>query len=43
LLALLLISTEFISYIAKPISLEIRLFINLMTGHSLLKAIVGFS
>jgi ATP synthase subunit 6 len=42
-LALLLVPIEFISYIAKPISLGIRLFINLMAGHSLLKVIVGFS
>ena len=42
-LALLLVPIEFISYIAKPISLGIRLFINLMAGHSLLKVIVGFA
>lgn len=42
-LALLLIPIEFVSYIAKPISLGVRLFINLMAGHSLLKVIVGFS
>jgi len=42
-LALLLVPIEFISYIAKPVSLGIRLFINLMAGHSLLKVIVGFS
>jgi F-type H+-transporting ATPase subunit a len=34
---------EFVSYISKPISLGVRLFINLMAGHSLLKVIVGFS
>ena len=43
LLALLLVPIEFISYVAKPVSLGIRLFINLMAGHSLLKVIVGFS
>ena len=43
LLALLLVPIEFLSYIAKPISLGIRLFINLMAGHSLLKVIIGFS
>jgi F-type H+-transporting ATPase subunit a len=43
LLALLLVPIEFISYVAKPISLGIRLFINLMAGHSLLKVIIGFS
>ena len=42
-LALLLVPIEFVSYIAKPISLGVRLFINLMAGHSLLKVIVGFS
>ncbi len=42
-LALLLVPVELISYIAKPISLGVRLFINLMAGHSLLKVIVGFS
>lgn len=42
-LALLLVPIEFISYIAKPVSLGVRLFINLMAGHSLLKVIVGFS
>lgn len=42
-LALLLVPIEFVSYIAKPISLGVRLFINLMAGHSLLKVIVGFA
>lgn len=42
-LALLLVPVELISYIAKPIGLGVRLFINLMAGHSLLKVIVGFS
>ena len=42
-LAILLVPIEFISYISKPISLGVRLFINLMAGHSLLKVIVGFS
>lgn len=43
LLTLLLVPIEFISYISKPISLGVRLFINLMAGHCLLKVIVGFS
>lgn len=43
LLALILVPIEFISYLAKPISLGVRLFINLMAGHTLLKVIVGFS
>ena len=42
-LALLLVPVELISYIARPISLGVRLFINLMAGHTLLKVIVGFS
>ena len=42
-LALVLVPIEFISYIARPISLGMRLFINLMAGHSLLKVIIGFS
>ena len=42
-LALLLVPIEFVSYIAKPVSLGVRLFINLMAGHTLLKVIVGFS
>jgi len=42
-LALLLVPVEFVSHIAKPISLGVRLFINLMAGHTLLKVIVGFS
>lgn len=43
LLALILVPIEFISYIARPVSLGMRLFINLMAGHSLLKVIIGFS
>jgi F-type H+-transporting ATPase subunit a len=43
LLTFLLIPIEIISYISKPISLGVRLFINLMAGHCLLKVIVGFS
>jgi len=39
-LALILVPIEFISYIARPISLGMRLFINLMAGHSLLKVII---
>jgi len=42
-LALLLVPIEFVSYIFKPISLGVRLFANLMAGHTLLKVIVGFS
>ena len=42
-LALVLVPIELVSYIAKPISLGVRLFINLMAGHTLLKVIVGFA
>ena len=42
-LGLLLVPIELISYIFKPISLGVRLFINLMAGHTLLTVIVGFS
>ena len=42
-LALILVPIELVSYIAKPISLGVRLFINLMAGHTLLKVIVGFA
>jgi ATP synthase subunit 6 len=42
-LAFLLVPIEFISYIFKPISLSIRLFANMMAGHTLLKVIAGFS
>lgn len=42
-LALLLVPIELVSYIAKPVSLGVRLFINLMAGHSLLKVIAWFS
>lgn len=34
---------EFISYIARVLSLSIRLFANMMSGHALLKILIGFS
>ena len=43
LLAWILVPIEFISYVARPISLGTRLFINLMAGHSLLKIVAGFT
>ena len=43
LLAPLLIPIEFISYVFRVISLSVRLFANMMAGHTLLKVIVGFS
>jgi ATP synthase subunit 6 len=42
-LAALLVLIEFLAYLAKPIALGIRLFINLMAGHSLFKVTIGFS
>ncbi len=42
-LAFLLVPIEVISYIFKPISLAIRLFANMMAGHTLLKVIAGFA
>lgn len=41
-LAVILVPLEFISYLIKPISLGARLFINLMSGHTLLKVILYF-
>ena len=43
LMALILVPIEFISYMFKPISLGVRLFANLMAGHTLLKVIAGFA
>lgn len=42
-LAFLLVPIEIISYVFKPISLSIRLFANMMAGHTLLKVIAGFA
>jgi ATP synthase subunit 6 len=39
----LLILIELISYIARLFSLSIRLFANMMAGHTLLKILIGFS
>jgi len=38
-----LIFIEFVSYIARVLSLSIRLFANMMSGHALLKILIGFS
>jgi len=43
MLAPLLIPIEIVSYIFRPISLSVRLFANMMAGHTLLKVIVGFA
>ena len=38
----LLIPTEVISYLSRPISLSVRLFANMLAGHTLLKVIASF-
>ncbi len=43
LLAFLLVPVELISYIFKPFSLAIRLFCNIMAGHTLLHVFAGFA
>jgi ATP synthase subunit 6 len=42
-LAFLLIPIELVSYLFKPVSLGVRLFANMMAGHTLLKVIAGFA
>lgn len=42
-LAFLLVPLEIVSFVAKPISLSVRLFANMMAGHTLLKVIAGFA
>jgi len=41
-LGFLLVPIEIISFFFKPISLSVRLFANMMAGHTLLKVIAGF-
>jgi ATP synthase subunit 6 len=43
IIAPLLVPIEFTSYIARVFSLSIRLFANMMSGHALLKILIGFS
>ncbi|MDR1031992.1 MAG: F0F1 ATP synthase subunit A [Holosporales bacterium] len=40
---LLLMPIELFSYLSRPISLSIRLFANMMAGHTMLKVFAGFS
>merc|ERR1711957_731357 len=42
-MALILVPIEIVSYFVKPISLSVRLFANMMAGHTLLKVIAGFA
>ena len=39
----LIVPIEIISYLSRPLSLSVRLFINMMAGHTMLKVIAGFS
>ncbi|MCB9963851.1 MAG: F0F1 ATP synthase subunit A [Rhodospirillales bacterium] len=39
----LIIPIEIISFISRPVTLSLRLFINMMVGHLMLKVIAGFS
>jgi ATP synthase subunit 6 len=41
-LSFLLVPIELISFFFKPISLSIRLFVNIVAGHTMLKIIAGF-
>jgi F-type H+-transporting ATPase subunit a len=43
ILAPLLVPIELISYIARVFNLAIRLFANMMSGHTLLKILAGFA
>lgn len=42
-LAPILIPIELLSYLSRPISLSVRLFANMMAGHTMLKVFAGFS
>lgn len=43
LMAPLIIPIEVLSYLARPISLSVRLFANMMAGHTMLKVFAGFT
>ena len=42
-LAPILIPIEILSYLSRPVSLSVRLFANMMAGHTMLKVFAGFS
>ncbi len=43
LMAPIIVPVEIISYLSRPISLSIRLFANMMAGHTMLKVFAGFT
>lgn len=43
LISPLLIIIELVSYFARILSLAIRLFVNMMAGHALMKILIGFA
>lgn len=43
IMAPILIPIEVLSYLSRPVSLSIRLFANMMAGHTMLKVFAGFS
>ena len=42
-MAPLLVPIEIVSYLSRPISLSVRLFANMMAGHTMLKVFAGFT
>jgi F-type H+-transporting ATPase subunit a len=40
--AVILVPIELVSYLSRPISLSVRLFANMLVGHTLLKVMAGF-
>ncbi|WP_445681068.1 F0F1 ATP synthase subunit A [Radicibacter daui] len=42
-LAPIIVPIEIISYLSRPVSLSIRLFANMMAGHTMMKVFAGFS
>ncbi|MFH1157680.1 MAG: F0F1 ATP synthase subunit A [Pseudomonadota bacterium] len=43
MLAPLIVAIEVVSYLSRPISLSVRLFANMVAGHTMLKVFAGFS
>jgi len=42
IMLVILVPIEIISYLTRPISLSVRLFANMMAGHTMLKVFAGF-